>query len=239
MKKINKKLLLSTSLLMPILPIFATISCNNKTNDSTEQQFDLTKLETGFYNIPADYFSNNGIQLAGGFYFVLNDPNETTKMESDLGAYYKALLTNDGKSPFNLPSDEEFVIDSGDKISKPNQVAILNRDTINLNPISSTNFKKTQSSNLVEISVTPTNSEVSTTQKTTYGLETVELNSEITIKFTAQADLYNVSTSDKATATLTPASGKINLSATKTITDNEQLNKYDKVTILVKKSQAQ
>ncbi|MBR3348192.1 MAG: hypothetical protein IKG36_02125, partial [Mycoplasmataceae bacterium] len=99
MKKINKKLLLSTSLLMPILPIFATISCNNKkTNDSTEQQFDLTKLETGFYNIPADYFSNNGIQLAGGFYFVLNDSSNTTKMESDLGAYYKALLTNSGKS---------------------------------------------------------------------------------------------------------------------------------------------
>ena len=91
--KVNKKLLLSTSLLMPILPIFATISCNNKkTNDSTEQQFDLTKLETGFYNISGDYFSDNQIQLAGGLYFVLNEENEE-KMYSDLGAYYKALLT--------------------------------------------------------------------------------------------------------------------------------------------------
>ena len=236
--KVNKKLLLSTSLLMPILPIFATISCNNKkTNDSTEQ-FDLTKLETGFYNIPADYFSNNGIQLAGGFYFVLNGENEKDKMYSDLGAYYKALLTNNGKSPFNPPSDDKFVIDSDDKISTPNQVAILDRNTINLDPISSTNFKEIQSSNLVEISVTPTNSEGSTQTTTKYGLKTVELNSEITIKFTAQADLYNVSAApDKINATLAPVEGgKINLSATKKITDNEQLNKYDKVTILVKKT---
>ena len=241
MKKINKKLLLSTSLLMPILPIFATISCNNKkTNDSTEQ-FDLTKLETGFYNIPADYFTNNQIQLAGGFYFVLNDPNnqeDKNKMQSDLGSFYKALLTKNGESPFR-PSDEEFNIDDNYKISKPNQVAILDRETIKQDSISSTNFKETPSSNLVEISVTPTNSKGGT-QKTTYELKTVELNSEITLTFTAQADLYNVSTTDKATATLTPAgSGKINLSATKKIVENEQLNKYDKVTILVKKQVTQ
>lgn len=235
MKKINKKLLLSTSLLMPILPIFATISCNNKTNDSTEQQFDLTKLETGFYNIPADYFSNSGIQLAGGFYFVLNDTNED-KMYSDLGAYYKALLTNDGKTPLR-PSDEEFEIDSNYKISKPNQVAILDRETINQKPVAKTNFQETPSINLVEISVTPKGDKNAASQKTTYELKTVELKSDITLEFTAQADLYNVSTTDKANATLTLAgSDKINLSATKKINDNNtQLNKYDKVTILVKK----
>lgn len=236
MKKINKKLLLSTSLLMPILPIFATISCNNKkTNDSIEQQFDLTKLETGFYNIPADYFANSGIQLAGGFYFVLNNPSnqeDKNKMESDLGSFYKGLLNKVPK-----PSDEEFDIDSDYKISKPNQVAILDRDTIELTPISSTNFKETESTNLVEISVTPTNAPAAgETQKTIYQLKTVELNSQITLKFTAQADLYNVSTIDKENATLKPANVKINLSATKTIADDEQLNKYDKVTILVKKS---
>ena len=239
MKKINKKLLLSTSLLMPILPIFATISCNNKkTNDSTEQQFDLTKLETGFYNISADYFSNNQIQLAGGLYFVLNDSNDTTKMESDLGSFYKALLTNNGQSDALKPSNEEFNIDNNDKISKPNQVAILDRETIELNPILSTNFQETKSDNLVEISVTPTNSKDGSTQKTTYELKTVELKSEITLTFTAKADLYNVSTNDKTNATLTPVEGgtkKINLSATKKINNNEQLNKYDKVTILVKK----
>lgn len=236
MKKINKKLLLSTSLLMPILPIFATISCNNKkTNDSTEQ-FDLTKLETGFYNIPADYFSNNGIQLAGGLYFVLNNTDETAKMESDLGVYYKALLTNNGKSNTLDPSDAEFDIVASDKISKPNQVAILDRTTIDLDPISKENFKLTPSNNLVEISVTPNNSKNGTApQKTTYELQTVELNSEITAKFTAQADLYNVLTTDKATATLTSAEKKVSLSSTKKIIDDGQLNKYDKVTILVKK----
>lgn len=237
MKKINKKLLLSTSLLMPILPIFATISCNNKkTNDSTEQ-FDLTKLETGFYNIPSDYFSTNQIHLAGGLYFVLNDQNETTKMESDLGSFYKALLTNNELYPLT----EEFNIDNGDKISKPNQVAILDRETIKLEPVAKTNFQETPSSNLVEISVTPTSSgKNSNTQKTTYELKTVELKSQITLTFTAKADLYSVSTSDKINASLTPVEGgikKINLSATKTINDDTQLNKYDKVTILVKKSQ--
>ncbi|MBR3571105.1 MAG: hypothetical protein IKL15_00365 [Mycoplasmataceae bacterium] len=236
MKKINKKLLLSTSLLMPILPIFATISCNNKkTNDSTEQQFDLTKLETGFYNIPADYFSNNGIQLAGGFYFVLNDPNETTKMESDLGTYYKAILNNVPKPP-----TEDFIINNNDKISKPNQVAILDRETITLESVDKTNFQEKKLNNIVEISVTPNSSKTDASQRTTYELKTVELKNEITLTYTAKADLYNVSTSDKATATLTPAgSGKINLSATKKIVENEQLNKYDKVTILVKKSTTQ
>lgn len=237
MKKINKKLLLSTSLLMPILPIFATISCNNKkTNDSTEQQFDLTKLETGFYNIPADYFSNNGIQLAGGFYFVLNDTNDTDKMYSDLGAYYKALLTD-----VPNPLTEEFDIVDSDKISKPNQVAILDRETISKESVAKTNFQETPSSNLVEISVTPISSKNGNTQKTTYELKTVELKSQITLTFTAKADLYSVTTEDKNNAQLTLVNGgakKINLSVTKTINDDAQLNKYDKVTILVKKSQA-
>ena len=226
---------------MPILPIFATISCNNKkTNDSTEQ-FDLTKLETGFYNIPADYFSNNGIQLAGGFYFVLNDPNETTKMESDLGAYYKALLTKNGESPFR-PSDEEFNIADNYKISKPNQVAILDRTTIDFERVNSTNFKETDSDKLVEISVTPTKPKNDgTIQKTTYELRTVELKNTITLKFTAKADLYSVSTEDKLNATLklVEDSEKINLSVTKTFNDDAELNKRDKVTILVKKPQAQ
>lgn len=240
MKKINKKLLLSTSLLMPILPIFATISCNNKkTNDSTEQQFDLTKLETGFYNIPADYFSNNGIQLAGGFYFVLNEENEKDKMYSDLGTYYKDILNNVPKPP-----TEDFNINDSDKISKPNQVAILDRETIKLEPVAKTNFQETPSSNLVEISVTPTssNSKNGNAQKTTYELKTVELKNQITLTFTAKADLYNVSTIDKINATLTPVEGgtkQISLSATKTINDDAQLNKYDKVTILVKKSTVQ
>ena len=207
MKKINKKLLLSTSLLMPILPIFATISCNNKTNDSTEQQFDLTKLETGFYNISADYFSENQIQLAGGLYFVLNDSSDTAKMESDLGSFYKALLTNDGKSHELKPSDEQFDIVDNDKISKPNQVAILDRDTIDLVPVSSANFQKKQSSNLVEISVTPITTKGDNPQKTKYELHTVELTSEINLEYIAKADLFNVFTSDKNTATLTPAGG--------------------------------
>lgn len=238
MKKINKKLLLSTSLLMPILPIFATISCNNKkTNDSTEQQFDLTKLETGFYNISADYFSNSGVQLAGGLYFVLNEDNESgkEKMYSDLGAYYKALLNG-----VQNPPTEDFNIDN-DKISKPNQVAILDRDTIKPENVAKTNFQEKPSSNLVEISVTSTPNKNGSPQKTTYELKTVELKNEITLTYTAKADLYNVSTSDKATATLTPVeggAGQINLSATKKINgDNVELNKRDKVTILVKKPQ--
>ena len=245
MKKINKKLLLSTSLLMPILPIFATISCNNKkTNDSTEQQFDLTKLENGFYNIPADYFSNSGIELAGGLYFVLNDSNNTTQMENDLGTYYKALLTRNGQSTEINPSNSEFTIENNDKISKVDQVAILDRETIKLEPVAKTNFQEKESNNIVEISVTSKTAQAtnSTPQKTTYELKTVELKSQITLTFTAKADLYTVSTSDKINAALTPVEGgtqKINLSATKTINDDIQLNKYDKVTILVKKSTGQ
>ena len=240
MKKINKKLLLSTSLLMPILPIFATISCNNKkTNDSTEQQFDLTKLETGFYNISADYFSNNQIQLAGGLYFVLNDPSDTNKMESDLGAYYKALLTNSGKSTEINPSNSEFTIKDNDKLSKVDQVAILDRETIKLESVDKTNFQEKESNNIVEISVTPNGSKNDASQKTTYELKTVELKEKISLKFTAKADLYNVSTSDKSSAELTLDEGgehKISLSATKEINNNDQLKIYDKVTILVKKS---
>ena len=240
MKNINKKLLLSTSLLMPILPIFATISCNNKkTNDSTEQ-FDLTKLETGFYNISADYFSDNQIQLAAGLYFVLNDStNDKTKMESDLGAYYKALLTNRGQSSTLNPSDKEFNIDDNGKISKPNQVAILDRETINLESVAKTNFREKESNNIVEISVTPKSGKSTASQKTTYELKTVELTEKISLKFTAKADLYNVSTSDKSSAELTLDEGgqhKISLSATKEISNNDQLKIYDKVTILVKKS---
>lgn len=240
MKKINKKLLLSTSLLMPILPIFATISCNNKkTNDSTEQ-FDLTKLENGFYNIPADYFSDNGIQLAGGLYFVLNEANTEDKMYSDLGAYYKGLLTNFGQSNVLNPSNSEFTIKDDDKLSKVDQVAILDRETITLESVDKTNFQEKKLNNIVEISVTPNSSKTDASQRTTYELKTVELKSAISLTFTAKADLYNVSTSDKANASLTLADGgskKINLSATKTINDDAQLNKYDKVTILVKKSQ--
>ena len=235
--KVNKKLLLSTSLLMPILPIFATISCNNKkTNDSTEQQFDLTKLETGFYNIPADYFSNSGVQLAGGLYFVLNnenDENEKEKMYSDLGAYYKALLNGVQKPP-----TKDFIIVDKDKISKPNQVAILDETTIDFDRVASANFKETNSDKLVEISVTPKPKNGSdNTQKTTYELRTVELTNQFTLRFTAKADLYSVSTNDKLNATLELVEGdKIDLSVTKTFDDNAELNKRDKVTILVKKS---
>ena len=244
MKKINKKLLLSTSLLMPILPIFATISCNNKkTNDSTEQQFDLTKLETGFYNISADYFSNNGIQLAGGLYFVLNEENTEEKMYSDLGAYYKALLTNRGQSNVINPSNSEFTIEDDDKLSKVDQVAILDRETITLESVDKTNFQEKKSNNIVEISVTPNSSKTDASQKTTYELKTVELTEQINLKFTAKADLYNVvSTTDKSSAELILDDGgehKISLSATKKISNNDELKKYDKVTILVKKTPKQ
>ncbi|MBR2055674.1 MAG: hypothetical protein IJ970_01310 [Mycoplasmataceae bacterium] len=237
MKKINKKLLLSTSLLMPILPIFATISCNNKkTNDSTEQQFDLTKLDNGFYNISGDYFSDNQIQLAGGLYFVLNNQDDTKKMESDLGSFYKALLTEGGKSHELEPSDDQFNIVDGDKISKPNKVAILDRDTIELVPVSSANFQKKPSSDLVEISVTKGGDK---SQITTYELHTVELTSEINLEYIAKADLYDVLiTGDKTNATLTPVGGgekKISLSTKKAIQKDDKLNKRDKVTILVKK----
>lgn len=246
MKTINKKLLLSTSLLMPILPIFATISCNNKkTNDSTEQQFDLTKLENGFYNIPADYFSNSGIELAGGLYFVLNDSNNTTQMENDLGTYYKALLTRNGQSTEINPSNSEFTIEDNDKISKVDQVAILDRETIKLEPVVKTNFQEKESNNIVEISVTSKttqDAQNSTPQKTTYELKTVELKEKISLKFTAKADLYNVSTSDNSSAQLTLDGGgkhKISLSATKEISNNDQLKIYDKVTILVKRQATQ
>ena len=73
-------------------------------------------------------------------------------------------------------------------------------------------------------------------------IRTVELKSQITLKYTAKADLYNVSTSDinnHPTLTLVPGVEKINFSATKTINDDIQLNKYDKVTILVKKQSSQ
>ena len=151
--------------------------------------------------------------------------------------YYKDILLNNVPKP---PTDE-FNINNDDKISKPNQVAILDRETIKLEPVAKTNFQETPSSNLVEISVTPTGKN-SSGQKTTYELKTVELKSQITLTFTAKADLYTVSTSDKINAALTPVEGgtqKINLSATKTINDDIQLNKYDKVTILVKKSTGQ
>ena len=243
MKKINKKLLLSTSLLMPILPILATISCNNKkTNDSTEQQFDLTKLENGFYNISADYFSNNEIQLAAGLYFVLNDSNNTDKMESDLGAYYKALLTNRGQSTEINPSNSEFTIEDSDKLVKVDQVAILDRETIKLENVDKTNFQEKKSTNIVEISVTPNASKNDASQKTTYELKTVELKEQINLKFTAKADLYNVYTDDKSSAELRLDSNgkhKISLSVPKTIDNNEQLKIYDKVTILVKKTPKQ
>ena len=242
MKKINKKLLLSTSLLMPILPIFATISCNKKTNDSTEQ-FDLTKLENGFYNIPADYFSDNGIQLAGGLYFVLNEANTEDKMYSDLGAYYKGLLTNFGQSNVLNPSNSEFTIKDDDKLSKVDQVAILDRETITLESVDKTNFQEKKSNNIVEISVTPNSSKTDASQKTTYELKTVELTEQINLKFTAKADLYNVvSTTDKSSAELILDDGgehKISLSATKKISNNDELKKYDKVTILVKKTPKQ
>ena len=118
MKKINKKLLLSTSLLMPILPIFATISCNNK--KINEEKFDLTKLETGFHTI------KDGAQegLPGGYYFVLNNPKDEgdmNTMKNALGNHYKSLLNDKLINNNNKPSEEDFVIPN----ITLNQVAIL------------------------------------------------------------------------------------------------------------------